>query len=323
VDELIVRFLQGQTSPAEERELESWRRSSMAAERRYRELARLWGMTEGIAPVLETEAPSVSEFLTQAKTKKQGLRPQRAAKPKWNLAQLAGWAVAASLVLGMGMGIPHLREGNGEAFGAAEFVTGAHELVTARLSDGSVVRLAPESRLRIMTDARSREVWLDGRAFFAITRDESRPFTVRTRAGDALVLGTRFEVRIDQSDMRVLVVEGRVALAAAGHVVEVKANEASHIGPGAPPRIERVNDVHSMIEWTGPFLVFESTPLREVTREIEHHYGVRIELPDSSLAERTVTAWFADKTVDEVLIVVCRIVGAHCAVRGSLVSIEP
>jgi transmembrane sensor len=196
-------------------------------------------------------------------------------------------------------------------------------MVTARLDDGSIVRLAPQSRLRVNPTAGTREVWLDGRAFFAVARDERRPFIVRTRAGDALVLGTRFEVVVGNEDLRVAVVEGKVALSSGGETARVTAGEVSNVVEGQTPSVEKVENVHELLDWVGDFMVFESTPLSEVAREIERRYQMRVIIPDSALARRTVSAWFTDQSVESILTVICRAVDAHCSVQGSVASIEP
>jgi transmembrane sensor len=211
----------------------------------------------------------------------------------------------------------------GTAFGASELVTGASERVTARLADGSVIRLAPDSRIQLTGTRDSRDVWLNGRAFFAVAKDEARPFTVRTRVGEVLVLGTPFEVSVERDDMRVVVLEGRVTHAASGETVSVGPGEVSQIVGGASPAVEKVEDVHSLLEWMDHVLVFDSMPLRKVADEIERHCGVRVILPDSTLSIRTVTARFTDQSVEEVLMVICRIVDARCSVRDSVVTIEP
>lgn len=320
MDELIIRFLQGEASEAEDRELREWRRASLDHERHYRQVERMWSLTGQAQPrEAPTVVPSAADLLGGRGAPE--IRPRRSTRRSRWLARAA--AAAAFIVLGLALGRSIGEESGDVAYGATEFVTGASEVATARLADGSVIRLGPGSRLRVTGMRDARAVWLDGRAFFAVAKDEARPFTVHTRAGDALVLGTRFEVQVEQDDLRVVVVEGRVALEAAGEKVEVGAGEVSHAVEGAPPTVEKVKDVGSMLDWMGSFLVFESTPLRDAAREIEQRYGMRISLPDSALAEQTVTAWFSDQSAEKVLTVICRIVDAHCSIRDSVASIEP
>jgi len=204
-----------------------------------------------------------------------------------------------------------------------EFATGTNEMVTATLGDGSVVRLAPNSRLRVLPTTSTREVSLDGKAYFAIAKQPERPFIVRTRAGDARVLGTRFEVSVDEEDVRVVVVEGKVALSAAEETVQVRAGEVSRVAGGGAPTLERIEEVKPELGWLSGFLVFQDTPLAEVAQEIEQQYGIRVLLSDRALAQRTVTASFTNRGAEEVLTVVCRVVDARCSLSDSIASVEP
>lgn len=313
VDELIIRFLQGRASAEEEERLRCWRRASFGSERRYREVARVWELATP-AVGAESHVPPQAADLLRRRAGRGGA--VRALVPR-------AAAAAAFIALGAAINAASTNERPTQAFGATELVTGPSELVTTRLADGSIVRLAPHSRLRVAGGGPDREVWLEGRAFFAVAHDGSRTFTVRTRAGDALVLGTRFELRVDDDDMQLVVLEGRVALEAGGERVEVNAGEISKAVDGASPSVVAVGDVTEMLDWMGPFLVFENTPLRSVAGEIEDRYGIRVEVAGGEVGDRTVTAWFSDQSVEEVLMVICRIADARCSISGSLATIRP
>jgi len=233
--------------------------------------------------------------------------------------------MAAAMVIGVLLGEAR-PGGQGElvpVLQAAEFVTGPTELATARLSDGTVVRLAPSTRLRVGERSDRREVWLDGKAFFAVAADDQTPFTVRTRAGDALVLGTRFEVDVTTENLQVLVVEGKVAVGAPEQRVEVEAGQVSRARSGIVPEVSAAVDVAGHLDWMGPFFAFENTPLRQVAVELEARYSLRVKIADSSLESRTVTAWFGDESPEAVLRVICRITDVYCSIRNGVVSIEP
>lgn len=322
VDELILRSLQGSIAAADARRFREWREDSPHNDRRYREFVQVWALmgraeTESTGPV-----PSAEALLTTAAGKRFAALP--ADVPRRGSVWLLRVAAAAALFV-LGLAAAELWPGASvpSSLGATELRTGASEMVTTRLSDGSVVRLAPQSTLR-MAGEEKREVWLEGRAFFAVTQQEERPFVVHTRAGDALALGTRFDLRARADSLQLVVVEGRVALSAEGtSPVEVAAGEVSRTTAGRAPSLVRVTDPEALLEWKGSFLAFQSTPLSEVAREIGRSYGIRVEVPDSGLARRTVTASFTDQSLEEVLAVVCRVVVARCSTRGSAVSVAP
>lgn len=106
----------------------------------------------------------------------------------------------------------------------ANVITGPDSVVTLRLVDGSTLRIAPASRLRIerlrryhsdrIVEARVR---LDqGRAQALATRQRRKPFEIRGGVATAAVRGTDFRVGVEPRHMTSEVLEGGVALAATG-----------------------------------------------------------------------------------------------------------
>jgi transmembrane sensor len=97
-----------------------------------------------------------------------------------------------------------------------EYTTLPGERATIHLPDGSQLTLAGGSTLRISADfgKNSREISLDGEAFFDVVHDTNRPFRVHIK--DAIVedVGTSFDVRSYSGDPTVIVAvkEGAVTL---------------------------------------------------------------------------------------------------------------
>jgi len=189
--------------------------------------------------------------------------------------------------------------------------TGPDETKTITLADGTIVRLAPNSQLS-GRGADQRATSLTGRAFFAVASDSTRPFTVRTSAGDAEVLGTRFDVLTTNETLRLVVIEGRVGLTAAGETVQVRPGEISNVVVGAPPDDPNPVDVWQLLDWPGGILLFQSTPLSQVAAEVEAHFGIPVVIQDTTLARRAVTAWFENEPFEEVINTICQVVGARC-----------
>src|SRR5262249_38774215 len=132
------------------------------------------------------------------------------------------------------------------ALAQASFATGPTERVTITLGDGTVVRLGAESHLRVTARPRERALWLEGHAYFAVAKHRY-PFVVRTSAGEALAHGTRFDLEAHGSQLRLLVVEGRVDLTGATRRVEVGAGEFGRIEDRDPVPVSRPADVDSRL----------------------------------------------------------------------------
>lgn len=325
-EQLLFRSLKGRTTPAEEAAVQAWRLESAENERTYHELAEVLAAAAAAQAPVETSPPSPLKLIHPAETRRSmsALGTDRfRGRPRRRLLAGALTTAAAVVVAYFGLGHLGVQRPGGAEFEADEFVTGAAETATVTLRDGTVVRLGPQSRLWLSGRGRTREVSLRGRAFFAVAKDPTRPFRIETTAGEVEVLGTRFEIKTADDDMRVVVVEGRVALAGRGGRAEVRAGEMRRIVAGtALPAVE-IPDIASTVNWLGDFLAFQETPLGDAAREIERLYATRIEITDSALAAQTITTWFADQPLDQVMTIFCMVAEARCTQRDGRITVEP
>ncbi len=318
-DELILRSLQGETSAEEERELLLWRRERPEDEQRYEQIARLWEMRGLLGGSLGVErVPTAAEILRHRPRVGEAARILRFASPSLRVA-----AALAVLLGGAGV-VRHLvglRAGN-EATGSVELVTGPGEMRSARLADGSVVHLAPDSRLTAQITPASRRAWLSGRAYFAVVHDPERPFKVATSAGEVVDHGTRFDLEARSGELQVVVVDGEVGLASGGESVRVRAGQVSRVRDGGQPEVVDVDDVYGQVDWMGTFVAFEATPLREVVQELKQRYGFRVQVADSVLAAQTVTSWSTNQSPREIVTAICLALNASCTVTDTLTTID-
>ncbi len=312
-DELIERAARGVASREELETLLAWRHASPDHERRYAAVMRLLDATQVLRSELRaTPAPTAAELLHRARSAAPAAPSARRARYVWALAAAAG--IALAFVAGSRLAATSDIRG-------VEIATAVGEMTTVQLRDGSVVRLAPASRLVIGEQRDGRQVSLEGRAFFAIAPAAGRPFRVRTRLGEARVLGTRFELATAADDLELVVVEGRVALDAPANTVEVRGGQTSHVAGGVAMAPVTIANPDSALRWIGKFAVFQSTPLRDAAREVEKAYGIRVEITDSVLAEQTVTATFTDQSAARVVAVLCSVVNARCTTVGDTVLV--
>ena len=332
MDDIIIRVLSGRAEPIEERRLANWRAESPQNEQHFKEVSAIWDWTGGetVANASDTVAndskprpspPTVDAILRQGdalRRREVRLRFARGLGRK-EIRPWAAAAVIAAVSLGVGIG----RMGTGvEGVIGTEYAAGGAEAATVALADGSFVRLAPGSRVRFAEDGEFREAWLTGRGFFAVESDVEQPFLVHTDLGDARVLGTRFEVTSEATELKVLVVEGRVAVTGTrGRTTEVSRGQVARLGVNGDFSVETIENIYELLDWPGGVLVFQSTPLPLVVEAVSAHFGVTIGLDDPALTARTVTAWFGDETLDEVIESICLLVQAECGIDADGVSI--
>ena len=153
------------------------------------------------------------------------------------------------------------------------------------LPDNSCVTLTKGSSVSYRMKAEGRQVKMEGKAYFDVARDESRPFEVDADGAFVRVLGTEFMVEeSDKETVRVYVAEGKVLFARNSRTEGVILTE----GMGAclrsdvsVPVVEDTGDVNS-IAWQRGTFIFDQTPLKEVLDCLSAYYHVSFAATDLS-----------------------------------------
>ena len=221
-------------------------------------------------------------------------------------------AAAAIALLAGGALIWQSRGGGGASDSVAPartFATAPAERDSVVLEDGTGVLLGPGSSLR--TEAgygdRQRIVHLEGEALFDVRHDDARPFEVHTPGLLIHDLGTTFTVRTTNgangvTSIAVTVGAVRVARTAAGADSGVILRKGDRVAVGSGPIVVQRNAVlDDELAFTRGRLVFRDTPLPAVASTLRRWYGVRVEIADSTLDRRTLTASFEGETLADVL----------------------
>ena len=119
-------------------------------------------------PVVPAKGPPpVADILQAAPSPLRRRRHEVQKKPSW-----LGWGLLAASVAAVGLGIQIMGPSEPDLLAVHE--AGDDRVITVTLGDGSFVRLAPGARLDELDVEGRRGVTLEGRAFFAVARDESR-----------------------------------------------------------------------------------------------------------------------------------------------------
>jgi len=322
MDELILKRLRGEATDIEVRQLDHWRAESPENDLSYSAFHSLWkGAGEPEAPAVGP-APALDEIVREGdarRTRGRNWAARRAAfSSPWARSGLMV-AAAAALVF---LALPSDAGQDSPIHGLfpVESSSSPNDVTTLGLSDGSVVRMTPETRLEFPATRDRREVVLEGRAFFAVAADPV-PFVVRTPLGDVTVQGTRFEVGASGDELRLVVVEGRVRLDGGSGSVDVGPGQVAFLRPGSSPQVMDHGDVWSVMNWPDGLLVYEATPLSLVVEELGRHFGRTVILEDDTLGQLRITAWFEDESMEEVISAVCLVAGVPCEVTGGDVRI--
>jgi len=176
------------------------------------------------------------------------------------------------------------------------------------LADGSVVRLLPQTDLRIRLQAHLRSVQIaHGEAMFRVAKDHARPFVVDAGSARVQAVGTMFSVERADETVVITVQEGRVevsasrvpgadsAATASTPVVPLQANERLSVSPrGIPGAILRIDrrEGRAPFEWGDKQLSFDNMRIADVVARFNQRNRMQIRLLDPDLAARTVSGIF-------------------------------
>lgn len=159
------------------------------------------------------------------------------------------------------------------------------------LSDGTRVWLNSGSRLVYppVFDRKNREVFLEGEAYFEVSKDAHKPFYVRTEAFRVRVLGTKFEVQAykNESVQNAVLLEGKVSLAKNGEFFskeyELSPNQKGVLSGGDKGfEITDVEDAQNYITWINGYLSFENEDIISLSKKISRYYNLEIEVKTSN-----------------------------------------
>ncbi|WP_027388281.1 FecR family protein [Chryseobacterium gregarium] len=158
---------------------------------------------------------------------------------------------------------------------------------TFRLSDNSVITLEPHSKLSLNKDfgKKYRHVQFQGKGFFSIAKDQSKPFIVDAGGFSVEVLGTKFSVDQKSEEKKVQLFEGKVKVNHNGKLTYLLPNENWSTSPTK-------NDFHYYAGNAVKTFTFENTTFEDAISEIENTYGTKISYPEN-IAKNQVSGSFS------------------------------
>lgn len=235
--------------------------------------------------------------------------PHRAAVVPERRWRRAPFAIAATLAVLIGGGSWASRPV------VVEAALGSQRVVT--LPDGSVAELNAGSTLRYRAGLRgrfgfptsSRDVALEGEAFFDVV-PSAKPFEVQTREARVTVLGTRFLVRArseEREGTRVAVESGRVRVTPQGapqdSAVELLAGQGTVVGWGeATPEPVAAVGVERLTLWRRGGFALVDQPFDAIVRELERRYAIDIRLKGVPVGEERLSVYYPDRPSIEIVL---------------------
>ena len=162
--------------------------------------------------------------------------------------------------------------------------TDGNSRAALRATDGSSVRLDRGSRIRLIAPA---VIELDAGAAYIATSEGSRGFEVRTSMGTVHDVGTQFEIRLNETSLRVRVRTGLVEIRRRDGVVSTRAgSETTMTSNGVDTR--RVSTYGPEWDWTAslaPAFEIEGHSLQAFLDHVTREQGWALHYANPTLAD--------------------------------------
>ncbi|MDR2130610.1 MAG: DUF4974 domain-containing protein [Odoribacteraceae bacterium] len=156
------------------------------------------------------------------------------------------------------------------------------------LADGTRIWLNSDTRLRFPFPftGGTREVYLEGEAYFEVQREEGRPFIVRTDLGSVNVLGTAFNISAypENRDIVTTLVTGMVEISVAERLIRLTPGNQAIWQQGREQVEVRAVDVSCYTSWMKGLFEFEDTSLKEILAYLARWYNVSFAFANEEIA---------------------------------------
>ncbi|NOW94621.1 FecR domain-containing protein [Mucilaginibacter sp. SG564] len=300
-DDLLVKYLAGEATPAERQQVEDWMAASETNKKLFADFKLIWNQS----PVTDRNVSEDDAFIRLKKRIDSNAAPRREAVIK-KLSRKQWIGIAASLVLictVLWLTFNHVYDNGSVSFVR---IDSKDKVQTQSLPDGSVITL--NTRSTIVYPGRFtgniRPVSLQGEAFFKVSPDKTKPFIIKVNDVTVRVVGTSFNIKSRNGKTEVIVETGIVQVS--------KKQNSIDLNPGEQVTVTNDQALLAKQQSRGKLynyyltgqLVCDRTPLSEVVSTLNEVYSTHIVIANKSLENLPITTTFKGQSLDEVLDVI-------------------
>ncbi|MES2837682.1 MAG: FecR domain-containing protein [Bacteroidota bacterium] len=301
--DIIIRSLQAEASKEELAALQNWMQQSKENKKLYNDIKKIWNDTEMItvsSSNFDADAAwqKINKRITEYDSKVKQLQPV-ATTNKW-------LKIAAAILVLFTIGATSYFVYDNVAVKDLVAQTNASQMQEIVLADGTKIILNKNTQVTYPDkfNGATREITLDGEAFFEVAKDSAKPFIIHTFNSNVQVLGTSFNVRAFKKSkaVEVDVVTGKVAFS------DISGKQKVYLLPGDKGTLDTENKLavsqtvdNNFNAWQSKRMVFSNTKLDRVLGTLENFFEVEFKVSNQKIYDCYFTATFDQPNINEVL----------------------
>ena len=217
------------------------------------------------------------------------------------------WMAAATVAMLIAMSgwLYNIVSDSEPAFIVASNNTGIVQKVT--LPDVTIINLNTCSRLTYPESfsGKSREVFLDGEAYFDVAHDKRHPFIVRAGELKIRVLGTKFNVNASTlvPQITATLIEGSIEAVTGKKNILMKPNQQlKYDTSSGRVSLTELTNASREIRWTQNVWVLSDTPLLDICQRLEQQFNIKIIIMNDELIGKSFTGeFYTNESLESIL----------------------
>ena len=194
------------------------------------------------------------------------------------------------------------------------------------LDDGSRIHLNYGTTLTYPKkfDNNTRELKLDGEAYFFVAKDDKHPFIVHTPNGTVKVYGTEFNIntRDDAGFTRVVLVSGSISITPTNGREQMMKPAEMAVLSATGCQFSTV-DITPYVSWNTGTFAFADCPLEKLMHVLSHWYNKRVEFDSEETRQMQFTGTINKYgEIEPALKAIHNVTGLKITINGNLITIN-
>ncbi|MBD3630303.1 FecR domain-containing protein [Cyclobacterium sp.] len=307
---IIRRYIAGRANPSEIKQVHAWLDQPGSDHQMEEMLEEVWCQKNNVPRDLERNERLLAQINSRIQKNKQ---PAFQDESIFNLALIRS-AAACLLLIGLaflGFQVMNEHQGHSEEIKSTvhwveRSVLPGQKLVL-ELPDASKIWVNANSKIRFPEkfSRDSREVFLEGEAFFEVSHDGNRPFRVHSGELTTEVLGTKFNIKSQGKNTDVTLLEGKVSVKINKEkegILILNPGQLAAYRQGNPEKLQLATfESQDPFLWKDGLIHFKNENIKNIMESLENWYGVSIKTRGHLDLNRTVSGTFTNDNLDNML----------------------
>jgi len=293
--EQLEKYMAGDSSQEEKEEVQRWLEADEKNRKKFTALRTLYDITLAHLPEEESDSLSVPEKKTSRNLFIEWLK------------------IAAVILITFSCTYYFLKpaqEKEEVVMQTLHIPTGQRAELT--LADGTKVWLNSQTTFTFPNHftTTSREVYLNGEAYFEVAHDQAKPFAVHTKPHDIHVLGTEFNVSAYGNKLgsfELSLIKGSVELVSPESAQTIQLSPGNRVFETENGLITAAISDYNHFLWKKGIISFENERIEDILTKLQLYYDVEIRNGNSSVKDMRYTGKFRTRDGIEHVLNVLRI----------------